>query len=146
MSRILNLWNHNFFFTKKSCFLLTDGIFENGAYARAHGVPSKSQIQPFWVKVPNAGSNPSWACRWLHPFGTNNYPPFRHSTKNQVFIPALDFFFFAKIRLEITNIWCGVSAVATCPNKNDGVKMAQRWCRGSKNSKYQKHCLGPRTY
>ena len=29
-------------------------------------------------------SNPSWAWRWRHPFGTNNYPPFWHSTKNQV--------------------------------------------------------------
>ena len=28
--------------------------------------------------------------------------------------------------------------MATCLNKNDGVKMAQRWCRGSKNSKYKK--------
>jgi hypothetical protein len=42
---------------------LTDGIFETGAY----GVPIKSQ-------------NPT--------VGTNNYPPFRNSTKNQVFIPA----------------------------------------------------------
>ena len=42
-------------------------------------------------------------------FGTINYPPFRHSTKNQVLIPALDSYFFAKIRIEITNIWCGVS-------------------------------------
>jgi hypothetical protein len=33
-------------------------------------------------------------------------------------------------------------SVATCPNKNDGVKTAQRWCQGSKNSKYPKPCLG----
>ena len=33
-------------------------------------------------------------------------------------------------------------SVATSLNKNDGAKMAQRWCRGSKNSKYQKPCLG----
>ena len=30
-------------------------------------------------------------------------------------------------------------------SKNDGVKMAQRWCRGSKDLKYQKSCLGPKT-
>ena len=34
-----------------------------------------------------------------HAIGTNNYHPFRHITKNQVFIPALDFLFFAKIGL-----------------------------------------------
>ena len=33
-------------------------------------------------------------------------------------------------------------APTTTPNKNDGDKTAQRWCRGSKNSKYQKPCLG----
>ena len=38
-------------------------------------------------------SNPSWACRWHHLFRTNNYPPFWHSNKNQVFISALDFLF-----------------------------------------------------
>ena len=37
-------------------------------------------------------------------------------------------------------------SVATCLNKNDGVKMAQRWCRGPKNSKYQKPCLGMKEY
>ena len=35
-----------------------------------------------------------------------------------------------------------VVLVATCPNENDGVKMGERWCQGSKNSKYQKPCLG----
>ena len=45
------------------------------------------------------------------PFGTNNYPPFQHSTQKQLFIPALGFLFLAKLRLEIT-------------------QMAQRWCRG----------------
>ena len=29
-------------------------------------------------------------------------------------------------------------SVAICSNKNDGVKMAKRWCRGSKNSKISK--------
>ena len=33
-------------------------------------------------------------------------------------------------------------SLATCLNKNDGVKMAKRWCWGSKTSKYQKPCLG----
>ena len=33
----------------------------------------------------------------------------------------------------------------TCSNKDDVVKMAKRWCRGSKNSKYQKPCLGGKT-
>ena len=60
--------------------------------------------QPFWVKVVQC-SNPSWACFWHHPFGTNNYPQFGHSTKNQVFIFALHFLFFAKIMLEITNTY-----------------------------------------
>ena len=34
--------------------------------------------------------------------------------------------------------------MATCLNKNDGAKMAQQWCRGSKDSKYQKTCLEQR--
>ena len=29
-------------------------------------------------------------------------------------------------------------SVATCLDKNDGVKMAQRWCRECKDSKYKK--------
>ena len=73
--------------------ILTDGIFETGAY----GVPSKSQkLTVLGQGGPSSTqcSNPSWARYWCHPFGTNNYPPFRHSTKNQVFIPALDFFIF----------------------------------------------------
>ena len=87
----------------KDVVLLTDGIFETGAY----GVPSKSQNPTLLGQGGPSStqcSNPSWAWHWHHPFGTNNYPPFRQSTKNQVFIPALDFLFFAKIRLEITNI------------------------------------------
>ena len=39
---------------------------------------------------------------------TNNYPPFQHTIKNQVFRLTLDFLFFAKVRLEIANILCGV--------------------------------------
>ena len=35
-----------------------------------------------------------------------------------------------------------VVSVVTCPNKNDGVKTAKRWCRGSKISRYQKSSLG----
>ena len=56
---------------------------------------------------------------------TNNYPPFQHTIKNQVFRLTLDFLFFAKVRLEYD-----VVSVATCLNKNEGVKMAQRWCQG----------------
>ena len=56
-------------------FSLTDGIFETGVYR----VPSKSQ-RP--TVVDQGGPNPSWACHWHHPFGTNSYLPFRHSTKN----------------------------------------------------------------
>ena len=70
--------------------ILTDGIFETGAY----GVPSKSQkLTVLGQGGPSSTqcSNPSWARHWCHPFGTNNYPPFRHSTKNQVFCPTLDF-------------------------------------------------------
>ena len=55
--------------------LLTDSIFENGAY----GVPSKSQNPTVLGQGGPSStqcSNPSWACRWHHPFGTNNYPPF----------------------------------------------------------------------
>ena len=81
---------------------LTDGIFETGA----NGVTSKSQNQTILGQDGPSStqrSNPSWACRWHHPFGTNNYPPFPHSTQNQVFIPELDFIFFTKIRLEIAN-------------------------------------------
>ena len=54
-------------------------------------------------------SRPVGKASWHHPFVTNNYPSFRHSTQNQVFILTLDFLYFAKIRLEITNIWLGVS-------------------------------------
>ena len=102
---------------------LTDGIFETGAY----GVTSKSQNPTVLGQGGPSStqcSNPSWAWRWHHPFGTNNYPPFRHSTKNQVFSPALDFLFFAKIMLEIANIWCGV---------NGNLSEQEWWCQnGSK--------------
>jgi hypothetical protein len=89
-------------------FFIADGIFETGAY----GVPSKSQNPTVLGQGGPSStqcSNPSWACQWHHPFRTNNYPPFRHSTRSQVFILTLDFLFFAKIRLEITTICCGVS-------------------------------------
>ena len=82
---------------------LTDGIFETGAY----GVPSKSQNPTVLGQGGPSStqcSHSGWACCWRHPFGTNNFPPFRHSKQNQVFIPALDFLFLAKIRLEIINI------------------------------------------
>ena len=85
------------------CLTLTDGIFETGAYV----VPSKSQNPTVLGQGGPSStqcSHASWACRWRHLYGTNNYPPFRLSTQNQVFIPALDFLFLAKIRLEITNI------------------------------------------
>ena len=83
--------------------MLTDGILKTGAYR----VPSKSQNQTILGQGSlscTQSSNPSWACSWHHPFGTNNYTPFRHSTQNQVFIFTLHFLFFAKIRLEITKI------------------------------------------
>ena len=51
----------------------------------AYGVQSKSH-NPTVLGQDDLSStqysNPSWACRWHHPFGTNNYPAFRHSTKN----------------------------------------------------------------
>jgi hypothetical protein len=56
-------------------FALTDDIFESGAY----GVPSKSQNPTILGQggpSSTQSSNPSWACHWRHPFGTNNYPPF----------------------------------------------------------------------
>ena len=74
---------------------LTDGIFESSA----HGVPSKSQ-NPI---VLNQGgpsstecSNPIQACCWRHPFGTNNYPPFPHITKNKYSFPHWIFYFLLK--------------------------------------------------
>ena len=70
--------------------LLTDSIFETGAYE----VPSKSQnptVLDQGVPSSTQCSHPKWACFWHHPFGTNIYPPFRHSTQNQVFILTLDF-------------------------------------------------------
>ena len=84
---------------------LTDGIFETGACE----VPSKSQNPTVLYQCGPSStqySNHSWTFCWRHLFGTNNYTV--HKSK-YVFIPALDFLFFDKIRLEITNIWCGVS-------------------------------------
>ena len=55
--------------------LLTDSIFETGAYE----VPSKSQNPTILGQGgPSSSqcSNPSWAFCWSHLFGTNNYPPF----------------------------------------------------------------------
>ncbi len=83
--------------------VLTDGIFETGGYT----VPCKSQNSTILGQSGLSSAqyqNPSWACHWHHPFGTINYPPFRHTSKNQVFSPTLNFYFFAKIRLEITNM------------------------------------------
>ena len=68
---------------------LTDGIFETGA----NGVPSKSQNPTVLGQGGLSStqcSNPTWACSWHHPFGTNNYPPFQHSTQNQVYFLTLD--------------------------------------------------------
>ena len=92
--RISSQSKQSAFIFDSSWHVLTDGIFKTGAY----GVPSKSQNPTiFGQGGPSSTqcSNPSWAWCWHHPFGTNNYPPFWHSTtKNQVFIPALDFFIF----------------------------------------------------
>ena len=78
--------------TKKS--LLTDEIFETGAYgatSKSHNPTVLCQGGPSSTQC----SNPSWR----HPFGTNNYPPFQPTIKNKVFSPSLDSLFFAKIRL-----------------------------------------------
>ena len=86
---------------KNTCQSLTGGIFETGAYR----VPSKSQNSTVLCQggpsSSNKCSNPSWAWRRCHPFGTNHYPPFQPTIKNQVFSLALDILFFSKIRLEI---------------------------------------------
>ena len=82
--------------------ILTGGIFETGAY----GVPSKSQkLTVLGQGGPSSTqcSNPSWARHWCHPFGTNNYPPFRHSTKKLSLFSHIGFLSFAKIRLEVAN-------------------------------------------
>ena len=73
-------------------------------------VHTESQVnhktQPFWVKsivlVPNVQTLPGHAVGTIHlaPTTTLHFD----TTKNQVFIPALDVLFLAKIRLEITNI------------------------------------------
>ena len=121
--RISSQSKQSAFIFDSSWHVLTDGIFETGAY----GVPSKLQNP---IVLGQGGpsstqcSNPNWACHckevrfasflfgeftsmtvinpperklakrtsvhWCHLFGTNNYPPFRHTTQNQVFIPALD--------------------------------------------------------
>jgi hypothetical protein len=100
----------------------------------AYEVPSKSQIPTILGEECYSSIEclqASWACCWRHLFGTNNYPPFRHSTQNHVIIPSLDFLFLAKIRLEITNIWCGVIGNLS-ENKNKGFKTTQRWCKDLK--------------
>ena len=56
----------------KYTFSLTSGIFETGAY----GVPSISQNSTVLCHGGQSStkcSNPNWAWRWRHPFGTNNY-------------------------------------------------------------------------
>ena len=80
----------------------TDGIFDNGAY----GVQNKSQIPTILGQEGSTSaqcSHTSWACHWRHPSGSNNYPPFQHSTQHQEFVLSLDFSFSVKIRLEITD-------------------------------------------
>ena len=59
---------------------LTDDIFETGAY----GVPSKSQNPTILGQGCPSCAQCSNHSRWHHPFDTNNYPPFRHSTQNQM--------------------------------------------------------------
>ena len=84
--RISSQSKQSAFIFDSSWHVLTDGIFKTGAY----GVPSKSQ-NPIVLGQggPSSApcSNPSWACRWHHPFGTNNYPPFRprlvHTVKSR---------------------------------------------------------------
>ena len=44
---------------------------------------------PFWVKVVHLVPNVQTLAG--HDVGTNNYPQFQHSTKNQVFSPTEDF-------------------------------------------------------
>ena len=81
-------WEESFRHSK-NILTLPDGIFETGAYE----VPSKSQ-NPIVLDQDGPSStqssNPSWACSWHHPFGTNNYPPFRHSTQNVEFVKVCD--------------------------------------------------------
>ena len=62
-------------------------------------VPRKSQ-NPIIIGQGGQCLNPSWACCWRHPFGKNNYPPFGHSTQNQIFIFALIFLFPAKKKVR----------------------------------------------
>ena len=101
------------------------------------------KTQPDWVKVvhlvPNvqtlAGRDVG-AIR-LAPTTTLH---FNQLLKTKYSVPHHILLFFSKIKLEV--IIYDVVSVSTCPNKDDGVKTAKRWCRGSKNSKYQKSCLG----
>ena len=105
--RISSQSKQSAFIFDSSWHVLTDGIFKTGAY----GVPCKSQNSTiFGQGGPSSTqcSNPSWVWCWRHPFGTNNYIP-SILTQYLCTTPALDFLFFAKIRLDITNIWCGVS-------------------------------------
>ena len=88
--------------------------------------------QPLWVKwfhlVPNG-----------HSSGNNKYPPFWHSAQNQVSIySCIGFFISCKNKLW-NNLIYDVVSVATCPKMKQGVKTAQRWCRGSKNIRNEKN-------
>ena len=72
--------------------LLTDGIFETGAY----GAPSKSQNSTVLCQGGPSStqcSNPSWACLCI---GTIGLAPtsLQPTIQNQVFSPELDFFIF----------------------------------------------------
>ena len=58
------------------------------------------KTQPSWVKVVHLVPNVQTLAE--HAVGTIHLAP--SIWHQQVFIPALDFLFFAKIRLEITNI------------------------------------------
>ena len=78
---------------------LTDSIFDIDAYK----VPSKSQNPTILGQGGRSSTQcllSGWACCWRHPFGKNNYPPFGHSTQNQVFIFALNFLFLAKKKVR----------------------------------------------
>ena len=75
------------------------------------------KTQPFWVKVvhlvPNVHTLAGYAV------GTNNYPPFRHSTQNQVLIPALDFLSIAswKVVVGANSCWCQMDGTNCMPSQ-----------------------------
>ena len=88
-----NTYFHGYFLIKIFLAQKTVDIFETGSY----GVPSKLQNPTVLGQSGPSStqcSNPSWACRVCNLFGTNNYPPFRHRTQNQIFILTLYFFIF----------------------------------------------------